>query len=181
MHSYSIYTGISHVNQLTKLHPALIMKISGELDSISRHFGGRRVDAGLYYFPPSSGETARKTAEAAEAMYRFLRDNDRDLFGITVLVIGGTTDSASALTGLDSLLLRVSDENGFWVDREILEDFQNYLDGEMIEGLFSVSHLKEAGPRLEERLPSLLIRSERLKMVRSALEQLERSTFYRAL
>jgi len=153
------------------------MKISGELDSIARRFGGRCVDNDLYYFPPSSGETARKTAEAAESMYRFLRDNDRELFGITVLITGGSSDSSSTFSGLNSLLLRVPDENAFWVDREILGDFQTYLDGHMAGDLFCVSHLKEAGPRLEERLPSLLVRSERLKMVRSALEQLERNEY----
>jgi len=157
------------------------MKISGELDSIARRFGGRRVDAYLYQFPPSSGETARKTAEAAEAMYRFLRENDRELFGITVLISAVSSEGSPLFPGLDSLLLRVPDEDGFWVDREILAEFQDYLDGSMVEGLFSVSQLKEAGPRLEERLPSLLIRSDRLKMVRSALEQLERNEYDRSV
>jgi len=166
MYSYSIYTGISHVNQLTKLHPALIVKIRAELDRIALGFGGRRIDEERYHFPPSLGETARKTAEAADSMYQYLRDNDRELFGITVLVTGGQGDN--------SLLLMVPDENGFWVDKEILDDFEAYLDGSLFEGLFSVSKLREAGPRLEERLPSLLVRSDRLKVVRGALERLER-------
>ncbi len=174
MYSYLIYTGISHVNQLTKLHPALIMKIRGELDVIAQRFGGRRVEDELYHFPPSLGETARKTAEAAEAMYLYLRENDRELFGITVLVSGSSGDGSAASSGLESLLFKVPDDNGLWVDNNFLDDFSAYLDGEAVEGLFCVSSLKEAGPRLEERLPSLLIRSDRLKVVRGALEQLER-------
>ncbi len=150
------------------------MKIREELDSIARRFGGRRVEAELYHFPPSLGETARKTAEAAEAMYLYLRENDRELFGITVLVSGSSGDISAASSGLESLLFRVPDDNGFWVDNKYLEDFDAYFEGEDAEGLFCVSSLKEAGPRLEERLPSLLIRPDRLTVVRGALEQLER-------
>ncbi len=173
MHSYSIYTGISHVNQLTKLHPALIAKIRAELDEMALHFGGRSVDVGLYHFPPSLGETARKTAEAAASMHQYLRENNRELYGITVFVSGGPADSASTMDHLEHLLLKVPDDDGFWVDSGILDDFKLYLDGEVVDGLFRVKTLKEAGPRLEERLPNLLIRSDRLKIVLQALEKLE--------
>ncbi len=173
MHSYSIYTGISHVNQLTKLHPALIVKIRAELDEMAVRYGGRPVDTELYHFPPSLGETARKTAEAAAAMHQYLRENDRELYGITVFVSGGPEDSPSDMAQLESLLLKVPEDDGFWVDSGILDDFKAYLDGDVIEGLFRVKTLKEAGPRLEERLPNLLIRPDRLKKVRQALERLE--------
>lgn len=173
MHSYSIYTGISHVNQLTKLHPALIMKIRAELDEMAVHFGGRSAEADLYQFPPSLGETARKTAEAASAMFEYLRANSRELYGITVLITGGPDDSAASMNHIEPLLLTVPDDDGFWVAPAILDEFLEYLDGEITEGLFKIKALKEAGPRLEERLPSLLVRPDRLKVVRQALEKLE--------
>ena len=175
MHSYSIYTGISHVNQLTKLRPSLIKKIRVELDTLARRYGGRRVDSELYIFPPSLGETARKAAEAASAMYRLMMDTERELLGVTVLVAGGGDGGENNLETLQSVLLKVPEDDGFWVSIEVLKDFLPYLEGRERDGLFRVSGLKEAGLRLEERLPRLLIRNDMIPPLTGAIERLDRS------
>ncbi|MDF1566451.1 MAG: hypothetical protein P1P77_00365 [Spirochaetaceae bacterium] len=145
------------------------------MDHLAAQFGGRRVDEDLFHFPSSLGETARKTAEAASVMHGYLMENSRELYGITVLVAGGDGDSAAMdMIGIEPLILGVSDENGLWVVPDILDDFKPYLEGGTDEGLFRMSGLKEAGPRLEERLPRLLVRPDRLRVTRQALERLER-------
>ena len=166
MHSYSIYTGISHVNQLTKLRPALIRRIREELQDIALRHGGRPGPEDVFRFPPSLGETARKTAEAAAAMHAYLRQNDRELFGITVLVASEDDlrdDDENG--GFHGLLLRVPDEDGLWVSPEVFGELQDYVVGSPEDDLIRISGLREAGPRLEERLPELLVRADRKSVV----------------
>lgn len=173
MHSYSIYTGISHVNQLTKLRPALIRKIRSELNEIAGRFGGRSFDSEVFVFPPALGAIARKTAEAAGAMYECLREHDRELYGSTVFVFRTSGTSNGGALDIESLLYLVPDDNGFWVADNVAEDFQDYFQLREEEGLFRVEAVKEAGLRLEERLPKLLVRPDRLPVVMRALENLD--------
>ena len=173
MHSYSIYTGISHVNQLTKLRPALIGSIRAELDEIAGRFGGRTLDAETYVFPPALGEIARKTAEAAGAMHNCLKQHERELYGTTVLVSRAPGEEDNEGTGMGSLLFLVPDDDGFWVSAEVADDFRDYFEVREEEGLFRVEDVKEAGLKLEERLPRLLVRPDRLPVVRRALENLD--------
>ena len=153
MHSYSIYTGISHVNQLTKLHPALMLKIQEELDHLAREFGGRPADPELYVFPPSLAETARKAAEAASAMYRFLMESHEELLGVTVFIAGSAEDSLEKTVQLEPLLLKVPEDDGLWVSDEVLDDFTPYFEGSFLDGLFRVSGMKEAGLSLKNGCP----------------------------
>ena len=86
MHSYLIYIGISHINQLTKLYPDLIHQVSRALDEIAFRYDGRSVQPNLYDFSASLNAMARKTAEAAEAMHSMLKRRAKELYGTTVLI-----------------------------------------------------------------------------------------------
>ena len=175
MYSYLVYAGISHVNQLTKIHPALISRVRSELDEIARQFGACQIEKELHHFPQSLGELARKTAEAASAMFACLRRHERELYGITVLISAVPEDEIpSSMADLEDLLLKVPDVDGFWVADDALSDFDNYLEGAVEDGMFRVKALKEFGPRFEERLSRLLIRSGRLEKVHQALKKLEK-------
>ena len=172
MHSYSVYIAISHINQLTKLYPGIIQRIWGELDETAEKFGGRKMGEAHYSFPASLGEPARRTAEAAAAMHTALMENREKLFGTTVLVAPAEGDGKEG--GRDTYILRVPDEDGFWLVPDIADEFYEYFDMSESDGLCRVHTLKESGPRLEERLPRLLVRPDYLPSVRRVLEVMER-------
>ena len=172
MHSYSVYTAISHINQLTKLYPGIIQRIRGELDEAAEKFGGRKMGEAHYSFPASLGEPARRTAEAAAAMHAALMENREKLFGTTVLVAPGGGDGKEG--GRDTYILRVPDEDGFWLVPDIADEFLEYFDMSESDGLCRVHTLKESGLRLEERLPRLLVRPDYLPSVRRVLAVMER-------
>jgi len=172
MSPYSIYVGISHLSQLSKLHPPLINTIRFELNELIRRFGGRSLSDDLFRYPPVFNTTARKTAEAAMAMYTCIRENDKDLFGATLL-ISGIPENMDA-NRLDFLMFAAPEDNCLWVDPELVDEFRDSLEGEFIEGFFRVKGLKEIGLEPYERLSRLLIRPDRLRAVRRALQKLEK-------
>ena len=175
MYSYLVYAGISHEIQLAKIHPALINRVRSDLDELALQFGASRIGTELYQFPQSLGEITRKTAEAASAMFASLRRHERELYGITVLITTAPQDEISSSMGdLEDLLLKVPDVDGFWVADDALNDFDDYLEGAVEDGMFRVKALKDFGPRFEERLLKLLIRSGRLEKVHQALVRLEK-------
>ena len=171
MHSYSVYTAISHLNQLTKLYPGTIQRIRGELDGTAEKYGGRKMGEACYSFPASLGEPARRTAEAAAAMNDVLMRNREKLYGTTVLVIPADDDENPG--GRDACILRVPDEDGFWLVPDIADEFHEYFEMTRSEGLCRIHVLKQSGPRLEERLPRLLVRPDYLSGVRHVLEAME--------
>ncbi len=172
MHSYLIYTGIYHENQLRKLRAYLVEEIERELTRICREYGGRPSGAPVYVFSSSLEENVRKTAEASEAMYRFLQKNHQNLLGFTVLVTAGKDEGEV----LNSLILKIPRDNGLWVAPDVQSDFRAYFETVKQQGFFRVEALKTLGPRLEERLPRLLVRHNRLAALRTALEKMEKGS-----
>ena len=172
MSFYSIYVEISHLNQLNKLSPTLISTIRFELNELIQRFGGQIVNDDLFRYPPIFNATARKTAEAAMAMHTCIRKNDQDLFGATLLITSVPKNIDAHR--LELLLLTVPENNCLWVDPKLVNEFSDYLAGEFVEGFFRVDGLKEIDPRSYERLSRLLIRPDRLRAVRKALQKLEK-------
>lgn len=169
--SYSIHVEISHLNQLSKLRPALISSIRFELNELVRRFGGRSVNDDLFRYPSLFNTTARKTAEAALRMHACIGENDKDLFGAALLITDVPEDADA--DRLESLMLTIPEGNYLWVDSELVDEFSDCLVGEFVEGFFRVDGLREIGPKPHERLAKLLIRSDRLRAVRRALRKLE--------
>ena len=172
MSSYSIHVEISHLNQLNKLRPALIGTIRFELNELIRRFDGRSVNDDLFRHPPVFNATARKTAEAAVAMHACIRKNDKDLFGATLFITGVPEDGDA--NRLEFMMLTVPEDNCLWVDPKLVDEFSDYLVGELVGGFFRIDGLREIGPRPYERLSKLLVRPDRLRAVRKALQKLER-------
>gem|GEM_PF-646624 len=172
MSFYSIYVEISHLNQLNKLRPTLIGTIRFELNELVRRFGGRSVNEDLFRYPPVFDTTARKTAEAAVAMYACIRENDKDLFGATLLITSVPEEIDA--NRLELLVLTVPENNCLWVDSKLVDEFNDCLIGEFVGGFFRVDGLKEIGPKPYERLSRLLVRPDRLRAVRRVLQKLEK-------
>jgi len=169
--SYSIYVEISHLSQLSKLRPTLIGTIRFELNELIRRFGGYSVNEDLFRYPPVFHTTARKTAEAAVRMHACIRENDKDLFGATLLITGVPEDIDA--NRLEFLVTTVPENNCLWVDSRLVDEFSDYLVGESVEGFFRVDGLREVGPKPFERLSRLLVRPDRLKALQRALRKLE--------
>jgi len=172
MSFYSIYVEISHLNQLNKLRPNLISTIRFELNELVQRFGGRSVNEDLFRYPPVFETTARKTAEAAMAMYACIRENDKDLFGATLFITSVPKEIDA--NRLEFLILNLPENNCLWVDSKLINEFSDCLVGEFVEGFFRVDGLKTIGPKPYERLSKLLVRPDRLRAVRRALQKLEK-------
>jgi len=104
-------------------------------------------------------------------MHACIRENDKDLFGATLLITSVPEDIEA--NRLELLMLAVPENNCLWVDSELVDEFSDCLVGESVEGFFRVDGLREVGPKPYERLAKLLIRPDRLRAVRRALRKLE--------
>ncbi len=173
MHSYIIYIGISHIDQLTKLYPDLVQQISQNLDKIAFRFGGCLEQQYLYRFQNAPSESVRRTAEAACAMQSMLQQRGNDLYGTTVLV-GRGGDEFSPMEDFESLILHTSDDNRMWLAPSLQQDFKTLFNLSDFGEIMRIDSLKDVGLRLEERLPKLLIRHDKFNIVKRILETMEK-------
>ncbi len=169
MHCYIIYVGITHINQLTRLYPGLIRRISQGLKEAASKYGGISAGPYRYDFQPRYNEAARNIAEAAYAMHALLQEHRKHLYGSTVLIAMKKGDDSGSMDYLEKLALRVFDEDRIWLDPELVNDFNDYFELSEFEGIYRINTLKNTGLRFEERLARLLIRPDRISAVKRIL------------
>ena len=178
MYSYSIYTHISHLNQLINLYPKLISRIKEEIDGICTANGGEYAGEWQYVFNFSLEENKRRTLDAAEKIYSNLLEYKNQLYGISVILFSPKSEQ-DRKSGYKALLLKVPEENFLWLPAEIADDFRKYAVFESAEDLLKIRKFKQTGPRLEERLPKMLIRIDKLMQVERSIRRIiERNSDY---
>ena len=179
MYSYSIYTHISHLNQLIKLYPKLISRIKEEIDGICTANGGEYAGEWQYVFNFSLEENKHRTLEAAEKIYTNLLEYKNKLYGISVILFSPKSEQ-DRKSGYKTLLLKVPEENCLWIPRDISDDFKKYAVFENAGDLLKIRKFRQTGPRLEERLSKMLIRIDKLMLVERSIRSLidNKSDYY---
>ena len=173
MQSYLINIEISFINQLSRLYPDLASGLLREIDNISTQFGGTILSPYKYTFSKLLNDTPHHVADAAWAIHTRLKKDSRLLYGTTVCILPNREEEE--INADQPLFPCESGENRLWIYRELKSRFTAHF--EMIErGKFLlVNAPKEIEFRLEEQLPALLIRQDRLIVLTQAIERLENS------
>ena len=173
MQSYLINIEISFINQLSKLHPNLINKLWREIDGIATQYGGTKVSPYRFKFPKFLNNSLDHIADAAWAIHTRLINNSRIRYGTTVCILPDNEEEI--VNSVWSLIPSNSGNNGLWVDNRLQSSFTPYFEMSGKGKYLLVNSTKEKKLRLEEQLPSILIRQERLVVLTQALEKLDNS------
>ena len=169
MYCYIIYIGITHINQLTRLYPSLIRRISQGLKEVALKYGCISPSQYYYDFQPRYNVATRNIAEAAYAMHALLQEHRKQLYGSSVIIGMGKDDDFSRIDYFEKLALRVFDEDRIWLDPGLGNDFNDHFEFSKFEGIYRINTLRNTGLRFEERLAKMLIRPDRIGIVKRIL------------